>query len=149
MTQQAQAEVLYQQAVEAAKVKASVSYVQRKLVISYHRAEDLLEQMIADGHITDYSGRCIEKVQARQIVALTARIAELEAQLVQPSRAQIDEWLVVHGLKTIDPAVWELSKGKLPALKKPVHPPGMTSVNAQLSFDNGWRSAERAHGIRE
>lgn len=30
---------------------------------------------------------------------------------------------------------------------KPIHPPGLTSFNAKLSFDNGWRHAERAHNI--
>ncbi len=68
----------YVQAVGFAKQKASVSFLQRKLLISYHLAEDLLERMISDGHITDYSGRCIEKVQARQIIQLQARISELE-----------------------------------------------------------------------
>ena len=68
----------YIEAVALAKQKASVSFLQRKLLISYHHAEDLLERMISDGHITDYSGRCLEKVQARQIIQLRARISELE-----------------------------------------------------------------------
>lgn len=72
-------EAQYVEAVAIAKQKASVSFLQRKLLISYHHAEDLLERMISDGHITEYSGRCIEKVQARQIIQLRARIAELEA----------------------------------------------------------------------
>ncbi|WP_417283406.1 DNA translocase FtsK [Comamonas sp.] len=62
----------YMEAVALAMQKASVSFLQRKLVTSYHHAEDLLERMISDGHITDYSGRCIEKVQARQIIQLRA-----------------------------------------------------------------------------
>ncbi|WP_417285087.1 DNA translocase FtsK [Comamonas sp.] len=70
----------YIEAVALAKQKASVSFLQRKLVTSYHHAEDLLERMISEGHITGYSGRCIEKVQARQIIQLRARITELEAQ---------------------------------------------------------------------
>ncbi|MGB6096400.1 MAG: DNA translocase FtsK [Comamonas thiooxydans] len=74
----------YIEAVALAKQKASVSFLQRKLLISYHHAEDLLERMISDGQITEYSGRCIEKVQARQIIQLRARIAQLEASYPLP-----------------------------------------------------------------
>lgn len=73
-------DVQYAAAVQLAEKKASVSYLQRNLLISYHHAEDLLERMIEDGHITGYSGRCIEKVQTRKIIQLRSRIAELEAQ---------------------------------------------------------------------
>ncbi|KGG90839.1 hypothetical protein P245_15420 [Comamonas thiooxydans] len=31
---------------------------------------------------------------------------------------------------------------------KPVHPKGMTSINARLSFNMGWMACERHHGIR-
>ena len=31
---------------------------------------------------------------------------------------------------------------------KPVHPKGMTSINARLSFNLGWMECERHHGIR-
>ena len=73
-------DVQYAAAVQLAEKKASVSYLQRNLLISYHHAEDLLERMIEDGHITGYSGRCIERVPARKIIQLRSRIAELEAQ---------------------------------------------------------------------
>lgn len=52
-------------------------------------------------------------------VGLLDRIAELEAQLVQPSRAQIDEWLKVHKLMTIDPDVWQAARQvQVPAISE-------------------------------
>lgn len=41
---------------------------------------------------------------------LHARVQELEAQLVQPSREQINRWLEVHKLMTIDPDVWKAAQ---------------------------------------
>lgn len=84
MTQQAEA--LYQQAVATAKEKASISYVQRKLLISYHQAENYLERMIADGYITDYQGRRLVNHVDDPTKALQARIAELETELVAERR---------------------------------------------------------------
>lgn len=78
----------YSEAVTLAKQKASVSFLQRKLLISYHQAEDFLERMIRDGHIADYSGRCLEKVKDRHIAALTARVQELEALLKRKSHSR-------------------------------------------------------------
>jgi Lar family restriction alleviation protein len=31
----------------------------------------------------------------------------------------------------------------------PVYPPGLTSFNAKLSFNNGWKHCEAAHGITQ
>ena len=55
---------------------------------------------------------------AQTIRALHARVAELETQ-AQPARAPLE----------------------------PMHPPGLTSVNAILSFNHGWRACQLAHGI--
>lgn len=116
----------YAAAVQLAEQKASVSYLQRKLVISYHHAEELLERMIEDGHITGYSGRCIEKVQTRKIIQLRSRIAELEAQ--QERKPLTDEQI----LKMAYPIRWDdLSENEAHAAK----------VFA--------RAIERAHGIQE
>lgn len=95
MTQQAEA--LYQQAVATAKEKASICYVQRKLLISYHQAENYLERMIADGYITDYQGRRLVNHVDDRTKALQARIAELEAQqyLKQLTVAALDTRPVV------------------------------------------------------
>ena len=45
-----------------------------------------------------------------EIKRLNARIADLEAQLAQPSREQINKWLEVHNLMTIDPDVWRAAQ---------------------------------------
>lgn len=109
----------YIEAVALAKQKASVSFLQRKLVTSYHHAEDLLEQMISDGHITDYAGRCIEKVQARHIAQLRARIAELEAQLARkvPTKEELAAYLLQQDAVIIARDTYEAMRGFSPPRK--------------------------------
>ena len=59
------------------------------------------------------------RIVAAELSRLLDRIAELEAQ-VRPARAPLE----------------------------PMHPPGLTSANAILPFNHGWRACQQAYGIK-
>lgn len=124
----------YSQVVHHGNVNASVSYVARKTGLSYQETGRLLELALKNGDLKagDYAGRRLTDYVDEQMAAKDARIAELEAwqeqvrsnspllarleraeqrvkelteQLAQPIRAQLDHWLKLQKLVTIDPDV--------------------------------------------
>lgn len=71
-----------------------------------------------------------------EIKRLNARIAELEAQLAQPSREQINKWLEVHKLMTIDPDVWRAAQQE----RKPLADEQIQQIDDETPFHEspGW-----------
>lgn len=70
------------------------------------------------------------------VIGLLDRIADLEAQLAQPSREQINKWLEVHKLMTIDPDVWRAAQQE----RKPLADEQIRQIDDETPFHEspGW-----------
>ena len=70
------------------------------------------------------------------VIGLLDRIADLEAQLAQPSREQINKWLEVHKLMTIDPDVWRAAQQE----RKPLADEQIQQIDDETPFHEspGW-----------